>query len=141
LARFFPVAFRLSFFPLSASTTEILRGEALRRTILTFSGFPSAPKTGSTFSCGHVLFAMPPATPIEIPEALAEAWRKLPPERRASLLEYAAFLAAQEQRLDAEDEKAWDDCLSDPAKAARFQEWGKQALAGPGDEHLDLRRL
>jgi hypothetical protein len=83
-----------------------------------------------------------PATPaIEVPEALAEAWRKLPPARQSSLLDYAAFLAAQEEHLDAEEEAAWDRRLSDPAKQARFKEWGQQALAGPGDEPLDFRRL
>jgi len=40
---------------------------------------------------------MPPALTIEVPDALAEAWRKLPPERRSSVVDYASFLAAQEE--------------------------------------------
>jgi hypothetical protein len=80
---------------------------------------------------------------IEVPDALAEAWRKLPPAHRSSLVDYAGYLASQveEQRLDDEDDAAWEQRVADPVKAARFLEWGQQALAGPGDAPLDLKQL
>lgn len=39
---------------------------------------------------------MPQMLTIEVPETLAEAWGKLPPARRSSLVDYASYLAAQE---------------------------------------------
>ena len=80
---------------------------------------------------------------IEVPEVFANAWRKLPPSQQSSLVDFAAYLAAQvaEQRLDDKDEAAWDRRFADPAASARFLEWGQQALAGAEDEPLDLKRL
>ena len=39
---------------------------------------------------------MPQMLTIEVPETFAEAWGKLPPARRSSLVDYASYLAAQE---------------------------------------------
>ena len=79
---------------------------------------------------------------IEVPETFAEAWRKLAPEQQSSVIEYTGHLAALEQRREeAEDEAAWEQRFADPAARERFLAWGKKALAGPGDEPLDLRKL
>lgn len=80
---------------------------------------------------------------IEVPEAFANAWHKLPSSQKSSLIDFASYLAAQleEEKLDSEDEAAWDRRFADPAASARFLEWGQRALAGPGDEPLDLKRL
>ncbi len=85
---------------------------------------------------------MPQTLTIEVPDAFVEAWRKLQPAQQSAVVDFTSRLAAEEEvRLSEEDESGWDQRFSDPEKSARFLEWGRQALAGPGDEPLDLKRL
>ena len=89
---------------------------------------------------------MPQAPATEIPEVLAETWRKLPPARQSSLLDYACYLASLEDgaslhEVDEEDEAEWDRLFSDEVKMANFRRWAEKALAEPGGEPLDLNRL
>ena len=85
---------------------------------------------------------MPQTLSIEVPETFAEAWHRLPPEQRSSVMEYTGRLAELEQRREeAEDESAWEQRFADPAARERFLAWGKQALEGPGDERLDPLKL
>ena len=89
---------------------------------------------------------MPPALTIEIPDALAEAWRKLPPERRLSVVDYASYLAAQEesgrlQEVDEAVEAEWGTLLADPQRTANFQRWAESSLGRNAAEPLDPSRL
>ena len=88
---------------------------------------------------------MPSALTIEVPDALADAWRKLPPERRASLVDYASFLAAQEEsgRLHEVDETAeaeWDELLNDPQRTSNFARWAADPARGEA-QAFDPTRL
>ena len=89
---------------------------------------------------------MPQMLTIEVPDTLAEAWSKLPPARRSSLVDYAKYLAAQEPapdltEVDAEDEAAWSVLLEDPARTANFQRWAAASLAESPPEPLDPAKL
>jgi acyl-CoA reductase-like NAD-dependent aldehyde dehydrogenase len=88
---------------------------------------------------------MPPAFTIEVPDALAEAWRKLPPERRSSVVDYAGFLAAQEEscrfhEVDEIVEAEWSEMLDDPQRTANFARWAADAARGEA-QPIDLSKL
>jgi hypothetical protein len=83
---------------------------------------------------------------IEVPEALAEAWRKLPPERRLSVVDYASYLASQESpgrlhEVDEAVEAEWDALLSEPQRTANFQRWAEESLARGNTQPFDPSRL
>ncbi len=67
----------------------------------------------------------------EMPASLVDAWRKLPEQHRASLLDYATFLTHEEERLIEESEAKWDERFNDPEKMKKFREWAeKEAFVG-----------
>jgi len=89
---------------------------------------------------------MPLMITIEVPDKLAEAWNKLPPARRSSVVDYANYLAAQESEsslpaIVEEDEAAWDMLFGDQVRTANFQRWAATSLAQSGPEPLDPAKL
>ena len=89
---------------------------------------------------------MPQMLTIEVPDTLAEAWRKLPPSRRSALVDYASYLAAQECEhnptvVDEEDEAGWDALFDDPSRTAKFEAWAAASLAKSAPEPLDSSKL
>ena len=88
---------------------------------------------------------MPSVLTIEVPDALADAWRKLPPERRSSVVDYASFLAAQEEsdrlhEVDETVEAEWDELLNDPQRTANFARWAADPERGEA-QAFDPSRL
>jgi hypothetical protein len=124
--------------------------ERLRLSASTVDEIPSPPfqqrKTDSTSSPSQVFFPVSHFLTIEVPEALAEAWRKLPPERRSSVVDYATFLASQTSsnslhEVDESVEAKWDQLLSDSKRTANFQRWAEESLSRGTPEPLDPAKL
>lgn len=79
---------------------------------------------------------------IEVPDAFAEAWRKLPPEQQSSVIDYTSRLAAEEERRQEEEADAeWDRLFSDPVKMANFRRWADESRARSTPQPFGESRL
>ncbi len=75
---------------------------------------------------------------IEVPDAFAEAWRKLPPEQQFPVIDYTSRLAAEEdQRQEAAADAEWDHLFSDPVKMTNFRRWAEESRARSTPQPFD----
>ena len=89
---------------------------------------------------------MPNTLTPSTPEAVAELCSSLDATRQSSLLAFAQFLKSQEaqaalDRVDEEDEAAWERDFNDPAKSANFARWADESLAREKPQRIDPARL
>jgi hypothetical protein len=92
------------------------------------------------------LSAMPNTLTPSTPQAVAELCSSLDPARQSSLLAFAHFLKSQEaqaalERVDEDDESAWERDFGDPAKTAKFARWADESLAHEKPKQIDPARL